>query len=51
MYINGTDFENMTTEDFRTAMNGVYVYYVLAESESKDVEPVEIPTLNGNYSD
>lgn len=47
VYINGTGFEDMTAEDFKTAMNGVYVYYVLAEPEVTSVEPVEIPTLDG----
>lgn len=47
VYINGTGFEDMTAEDFKTAMKGVYVYYILATPETKTVEPVEIPTLNG----
>lgn len=47
MVINGTGFEEMTVEDFKTAMNGVYVYYILETPEIKTVEPVEIPTING----
>lgn len=53
-YFRIGDSRFTTADDFKAYLaeqhnNGtpVTVYYVLAEPESKDVEPVEIPTLNG----
>lgn len=47
LYISGIGFEDMTAEDFKTAMNGVYVYYVLATPETESVELPKLPTLDG----
>lgn len=40
-FINSTGFENMSGAEFRQAMSGVYMYYVLAEPTT---ETITVPT-------
>ena len=48
-FINKTGFENLTAEEFKQAMSGVYMYYVLATPETAVVnEPL---CKIGDYAD
>lgn len=49
LYINKTGFENLTAEEFKEAMSGVYMYYVLKEPETGIVNE---PLMKiGEYAD
>ena len=48
-FINSTGFEDLTVEEFKEAMSGVYMYYVLANEETGIVNE---PLMKiGNYAD
>lgn len=48
-FINRTGFEDLTVEEFKEAMSGVYMYYVLATEETAVVNE---PLMKiGNYAD
>ena len=48
-FINSTGFEDLTVEEFKEAMSGVYVYYVLATEETGIVNE---PLMKiGDYAD
>lgn len=48
-FVNKTGFENLTAEEFKQAMSGVYMYYVLANEETAVVNE---PLMKiGDYAD